>query len=438
MFVSVGFMSVLQKMYYEYSGEERKLLVGTCISWYLLASTILFVPVILFKNDLSDLLFQSPEYGYTILVVLIIIILQLLVDIPFTIARLEKKAGHFVAFSLIRLLIDFLFKILFIIYLERGHNGYFESTVIALLVVNIGLYTVFRTNAGIGINIRILKKFLRLGIPFVFSGFAIWVINASNQFFLNFLIGQSAVGVYAAGVQFAQIFNMLIYSPLSLLLPSVILSKVKDLPEENMYLQLYDLFHFLLIVGTIFCGLISLASIDLIEILIQYFSGNPGYKESLHLIPILTFSNFFYYISIPLGYTLLIKNKTEYVSFSGILAASLAVGLNLLLIKLAGVIGAAIATCSAYLFYSIFGYSLSNRKFETRFSMPKLITICVVAGIFILIVIQFPIDNIILSFFLKPTLFLLMFIPVLWFTPLGLNHSQKQVIDTYIKTILKK
>lgn len=353
MFASSGIMSAMQRVYFGVPETDRRSLLGTCITWYVVMGVFVCAGIGVFSTHLSTALFQKSDYAPEVLLIGIFFAVSFPLDIPLNVLRLEKKSGSYVFFSILRFVLDFSLKIILIIVLKRGVRGFIESSIISVSVVFISIFIYTRNFWRPSFKPEFFRQLIRLGLPFVFSGVAMWALSISDRLILNFFVGQSAVGVYDVGSKFSQLFNILLLMPFSLFLPAFILPYAEKHSAEDTKKLLSFIYSIQLILGSLLFIVISLGAKDLINIFVHDFNSKHDYLKSIDFVPALTIPAFLYFLMSINGYALLIVKKPEWNSMSAIIAAIVSVGCNFIFIPLLGVIGAVISAVVSYLVYFV-------------------------------------------------------------------------------------
>jgi O-antigen/teichoic acid export membrane protein len=366
MFVSAGMMSAVHKLYFVVPEGDRRKLLGTTLTWYVAVAVVFALAVVPFRSAFSAVFFKTTQYQLDFISMLMIVVLSLIFDIPLNVLRLERRPGYYVGFSVLRLVSELSLKILFIVVLKRGIHGYFESSILSLAVSNLAIFLFVRRFFALSASGEYLRKLLKLGAPFIVTGFAVWSLNAADRVQLNFLLGASATGVYSVGLRFAQVFNVVFYRPISLLMPPLMLSDTSD--DANTWRRYSRLLSILTLVGSLLAALLSLFSIGAIELITTVFGSHREYLTARGIIPMLTFSNLVYALTMPAGYLGLKVEKTQIFAYAGIVAAVANIALNFLLIRAVGMLGAAWATLLAFILYAVIAFALVNRVKEAGFN----------------------------------------------------------------------
>lgn len=356
MVASAGMMSALHRMYFTVADTDRRRLAGTSAVWHLCLGGIVGTALVVFSEPLANALFGTTERTTEVQLLGFYFLFNFALEVPFNLLRLEERGAAYVFFSLLRFGVDFTLKILLVIIASRGVIGYLESSLAAALVTLIVITVAVRRLIVPAIYVTHLRKMLRIGIPFIFSGFAIWSLGATDRMLLNFFSGQSEVGLYAVGQKFSAIFNILLYTPCSLLLPAVLFRYAEE-HDQLATSQLLAKLMSVLVVGGAFVYLsISLVTRDLLYVFSEHLGAREEYVQSASLIPIMVVAPFAYFLSICGGYSLLLAKRPEFTSLAAVIGAALNIILNLFMIPSFGAIGAATSTSISYGLYVFFVY----------------------------------------------------------------------------------
>lgn len=368
MFASGGITAGLFRLYYEAETRERKKLVGNTFIWYLMGSTLVGTILLIAASPLSQLLFHSGDYAYSIRLLGGLFFFSMMLTVPFSILQLEKRSRLYVGFSLLRFLIDFGLKFYFIGFLGRGIAGYFESGIVSSLVVLCSISFFVRRYVSFSLDPSHLKQLLRLGAPFIFSGLAVWVMTSSDRLILNSFSGQAAVGVYSLAYTFAGLFTILLSNPISLLIDPFFFSQAASMADEDKKKLLNKILIYLFLAGGILYLSIALGIGDVLKIFTFLFKAKEGYLEATKLVPLLTLAPLLYLISTPTTLAALQVKKPEFISIASCITAAVSIGLNFALIPMMGIWGAATTSAVAYMLFAILCYWRAHRIFPVSYN----------------------------------------------------------------------
>jgi O-antigen/teichoic acid export membrane protein len=372
LFASVGITTGLFRLYYEAEPRERKKLVGNTLIWYLMGSALVGAILFIAASPLSHLLFQSGDYAYSIRLLGGFFFFSMMSTVPFNILRLEKRSRLYVGFSLLGFLIDFGLKLYFIGFLGRGIAGYFESGIVSWLVVLCSISFFVRRYVSFSLDTSHLKQLLRLGAPFIFSGFSVWVMTSSDRLILNHFSGQAAVGVYSLAYTFAGLFTVFLSNPINLLIDPFFFSSAASMTDEDKKKLLSKILVYIFLASGILYLAIALGAGDALKIFTFLFQAKEGYMEAAKLVPLLTLAPMLYLISLPSWLAMLQVKRPGFISIASCITAAVSIGLNFALIPIIGIWGAATTSAIAYLLLNVFCYWRAQRIFPVNYDWKSL------------------------------------------------------------------
>ncbi len=188
-----------------------------------------------------------------------------------------------------------------------------------------------------------VREFMHFGVPLIPADLSNWALDSADRYVIGIVLGTAFVGYYAPGYALAAIILM-IASPLRFLMPATL----SDLYDRNLRDQVRSylraaLKYFLLLAIPASVGL-GLLSRDLLEVLTTDEIAQEGYI----ITPVVAVAMVVYGIQIILTQVLLVEKETRKIGGVMSAAAILNLALNLLLIPLVGIVGAALATLLAF------------------------------------------------------------------------------------------
>lgn len=183
----------------------------------------------------------------------------------------------------------------------------------------------------------LVRTLLRQSWPLILSGIAIHIGMRIDQIMLKSYLDAASVGVYAAGVKLAEVFNFVPMVVGKSLFPKIV---SMDLQKESHKIKrmIRDVFY-LLVGVAVAVNLVSYHTVMLLY--------GEEYQLSYQVLNVLVWTVPLVYLGIITSRLLLKHNKSRVVLIRQVLVASLNIGLNLLLIPRYGIVGSAVATLLA-------------------------------------------------------------------------------------------
>jgi polysaccharide transporter, PST family len=216
-----------------------------------------------------------------------------------------------------------------------------------------------------------MRRLLRDSWPLAMSTLAIAVYMRIDQIMLGQLVGDAAVGVYAAAVRVSEIWYFVPLAIVSSVFPSIIRARSVSLDVyDRRWQQLYDLM-------TLLAVCVALPMTFVSGWLIQLLFGAP-YAAAGPVLAVHVWGSLFVFLGVASSQWFVIENLQLWSLHRALAGAVTNVGLNLVLIPAFGVMGAASATVISY-GVSAFAYDGLQRGTRGMFLM-KLRSLNVVRG----------------------------------------------------------
>jgi len=351
--------------------EKRRRAIGAML-WPVLAfAGLVLTSSLVLRQDLSEILFATPDYAYLVPFIFLWAAMQAVYSllICYLLARRRIKRLSIIQMSLA------LFQMLVIVILAVTGNGLvwiIGSIVAGLTILVVVVFGMIVKEIGWPKPaVDGLKGYLAFSIPLIPSGILFWVISASDRFFITYLLNLSQAGIYAASFSVGNLI-FLFYSPIPVVLLPVLsrLWEQKEQSKVRNYLEYSNkLFITLAIPGA--AGLYILS-----QPLLGIFT-TPDYMVGgglVLLIAVATILNGLYQINVSV---ILLARQTKWLMPVIAIAAVANIGINLALIPVVGIIGAAIAAIVSYLILAgtvmVWARKVIRYKISVQFSAKVII-----------------------------------------------------------------
>lgn len=344
---SLGVDSILVRELVKFPEKKDKLL-GTSFILKLIGGTIAFIitfiSAILFVDDfLSQILIIIFAFSF---------IVQALNVISFFFqARVEARNN--VRAQIIASLITAVFKIIFIL------TGVSLLWLVVIFVLDgcwqIIIYTSIYQHAGNKLggwrfDRKLAKKILHDSWLLMLSSAAAFIMLKIDQVIVGHMLGERAVGIYSAAVKFVEIWYFLPGIISASLFPAIINSKIIGLEiYQHRLRSFYKLMIFLAFAIAIPTSLLAFRAI-------KFFFG-VEYLAAVPILQIYVWSGVGLFWGWAVNQYLMVENKTRLIFYLNSVAMFLNIILNLILIPIIGLTGAALATLISYFvvpFFSLF------------------------------------------------------------------------------------
>ena len=344
--------------------EERPAIIWTNFFLIVINGSFWFIVLYLLAPALSRLMFQSELHSNLIRLSFLGSVLTAVADPLLAYLRMEEKAKEYVALTLFSSLLTIVLSIYLVLWMEIGVMGLILSVTIgsAFSLVVIAL-TVGR-RVPFGITPKLFAPLIRIGLPSIFGLFAFLLIDYADRQMIERMIGLSKLGIYSVGYSFGMVMTIAM-GAFATAWPPFFMSYV-DKREQA---------------GTIFARVLTYYVLGFGSlIVIIFFFAKPvtvlltatAFHEAWVVVGLVAAAYALkgcYLILLPGIY---IAEKLVYQSMIEWIAAIVNIGLNLWLIPLLGMLGAAIATFISYLSLPILAWFISKKYLKVDYEWSRL------------------------------------------------------------------
>jgi len=269
--------------------------------------------------------------------------------------RTVQQMKNYSFFSLLSLVLDLVLVSAFVL-TGHGIDGAVQALLLSKALQFLTMLSLIVYRIGVNVpRFEDVRDYLKFGLPMVPSIFSSWVVNSSDRYVINLLLGTAAVAVYSPGYILGNVAGMFV-GPIMLVLP-VDLSKHYDNNRSDLVETILSrsLKYYLAVAIPSFFGL-TLLSRPILLVLSTRDIADQGYI----ITPFIAASMILYGISTILSNVLSLQKKTVHIGLIWMGAAVLNLVMTVLLVRGLGIIGGAIATLVAFTFIFSMMFRLSS------------------------------------------------------------------------------
>lgn len=244
------------------------------------------------------------------------------------------------------------------------------ATLVEALIVAGGLLLLYELKVGYFRDWNLHKAralyLLRESWPLILSGVAIMVYMRVDQIMIGEMLGNQSVGIYTAAMRISEVWYFVPIAIMSSVFPSIIAAK--DTGKDSYIDKLYTLYRLMFYLALTVCFLLTLVA----DIIIPSIYGSQYYEAS-SILKIHTWSGLFVAVGLVNGRWLLLENHLVTGTINTTLGALINIILNLILIPIYGIKGAALATLVSYGFASYFLLAVWKNTRDSFYAINKAI-----------------------------------------------------------------
>ena len=206
------------------------------------------------------------------------------------------------------------------------------------------------------------KDKIRFGLPFVFSAAFIWIFRASDTIIIKAYNGHESVGIYSIAFSLIGIVNIIQATFMNFWTPIANEAFENNPENKDFFIIVNNMVTYLMF---IICS-----SIVLLKDFIHLILGQK-YYQAVYLLPFLIFIPLMSVISETTVQGINFIKNSKYHTYISIICALTNIILNIILVKLFSIQGAAIATAISYFVYFYLRTKLSTNLYPVKFRLKE-------------------------------------------------------------------
>lgn len=376
--VLAGMDQVYMRFYYE-KDENTYNLLKNILKYILVSFFIFLICLIMLRKPVSKFIL-----GYESTTIILIIILNTInlvfMRIGFCSIRMQQK-GKLYSYSQIMGKIVYVVAMLIFYYIYKDNYKTLVFTMISTnLCISIFLIYVDQENIKKSIvhkrdtNYNFNEK-IKFGIPFVFSAIFIWVFKSSDTIIIKKYIGYEYVGIYSIAFSLIGIVNIIQSTFMNFWTPIANEAFENNSENTSFFIVINEMVSYVM--------LIICSSIVLLKDFIHVILGQ-NYYQAVYLLPFLIFIPLMSIVSETTVQGINFMKKSKYHIYISIVCAILNIVLNIVLVNLFKLKGAAIATAISYFIYFYLRTKISMKEYHVNFNLNKFYTASIFFLVFII------------------------------------------------------
>lgn len=383
-FTQMGFGSSIIKAVMHKEDLDARVAFSTAFCSILAISLVLVAALFHFAGALSVTLTENGAYAYALKLLFGSVILKNLSVLPLAKLRMDDRSTLYSGISFLRFLLQLGLTIYLVAFEKQGIIGIILADLIVAGLFSLVFINLVLSELILVFSFRALRDMLAYGLPLVPAAVAMFVLNASDRYFLKHYSTLEEVGLYSLGYRIGFVMAVIV-TAFQQVWGTTMFKVAKEKEATTVFKVLFT--YFILVLTQSALGL-SIFAADIIRLL-----ASPEFYSSYEVVPLIALSYIFYGIYYFTAIGVNIKQKTAYQAFVVILAGLLNVILNYLLIPGFGMTGAALATATSFLFMAIAAAAVSQRLYPIRFEYSRITILAFSACILFCCGFYIPIEN---------------------------------------------
>jgi O-antigen/teichoic acid export membrane protein len=343
---------------------ERKQIASTSLFFTISSYLVFILLALMFKEQIIDFLSEDSRISsYVYYLWLITLFLNSLFYTLGVQLKFLRKTKSFSLTSFTYAIFNILLTLFFALGLNYRLESIFLASIFVAPIIIIWQLYLLRKELMFYMGKEALKKLLVFSVPLVPASIAYLALNFTDRVFIK-EINQSltSVGIYDMAFKFSAIISLIVLAFQSAMAPLV----YEKYTEKETPGELGKIFKLFIAIGTFGVLCLALFSYETLYIFTQ-----PLYYEASQFMPL-------FYLSVLLtglgmfSPGLHVMKKTKLIAVTVIITSLLNIGLNYLLIKEMGIMGAALATLLSVIINNITLFIFSQRLYKIPFDSFKI------------------------------------------------------------------
>lgn len=286
--------------------------------------------------------------------------------VPLTMMRVQERPVLYAGATILEMLLLIGGVLWLVVGLERGLSGIMEAYVLSAGTAMVVLVGSMLPRIRKKLDMAQVMPLVRFGAPLVLAALAGLFMNIGDRYLLQWLSSTESVGIYDWSARLGGVLNMLFVQSFQLSFSVIglkVLARAKN-PAE-MYRRTFR--HFSIWAGWAVLGL-SVLAYDVTLLL----SSRPAYLEAEVLVFPIALGFLLYGLYTVIVNVIVAHGRTRSVAYMVIGSALLNAVLNVAMIPLLGIMGAAVSTSLAYGFLMMWAARVAARHRGIRYPFGRL------------------------------------------------------------------
>ncbi len=372
-FINVIFIYGIDAAYMKYASlaenSEHKKVFSTSYSFLVFTTIIFSLILFIFRNQISAIMEIPEQYLKIYYYLILIIAFDAIAIVPFSKLRLERKAIKYAVIKLLNILINLSLNLILILKYKLGIEAIFISNLVATLFSFLALQSEVLKNFSFYFDKELLKKILKFGIPYLPAALAATIVNVVDRPVVLALTNESTLGIYQANYKLG-VFMMLFVSMFQFAWQPFFLNNAKEKNAKEIFSKVFTLF---LLASSIIWIVLTLFVDDFARI--EFYKNKSiigkEFLSGLPIVPLVLLGYLFNGVYYVFQAGIYIEEKTKYFPIVTFAGAIVNVIVNILLIPIFGIMGAAFATFAAYFVMAVSLYFFSQKFYPINYEFKK-------------------------------------------------------------------
>jgi len=323
---------------------------------------LILVPL---SGTISTLIFSKTVWAKAITFVILASGIQAINNVVNTLMRLQSRSLLYTLTNLFKLTFVLALTLYFILSKKMGLEGIYLAQLIGNAFVVLLLSGYIIKNTKIFFDKIIFRSMNVYGFPLLMANIAAAMLTVIDRFSLNSLAVMKSVALYTLAFKITSVLKLVLVDSIKLALGPMMIKRIGTPDSKRFYSKVLLYSSYILMFSIV--G-VSLFAFEIIKII----ATSRDYWGAVIIIPFLSLSVFFVNMKEVTVYGLHIAKKTRIIGFIVVFSTILSLVLNILLIPVWDITGAAVATLLSQFIYWYACYYYSQKVFFVPYEIKKI------------------------------------------------------------------
>ena len=183
--------------------QRQKSIFFTIMLMLLILATFMNIIFQPFAKQFTIFLFDNSRHTTLIRLMLISSSLQMIIQVPITLMRLQEKPVRFSIAIICRLVITLILTILFIVVYDRNIQGIYEAQIIGQMAILGIISNYVRINIYPKLEKSIIRSMISYSFPLALASISGVLLTVADRYIIKFMMSIYDVGIYSLGFKTA-------------------------------------------------------------------------------------------------------------------------------------------------------------------------------------------------------------------------------------------
>jgi O-antigen/teichoic acid export membrane protein len=368
-----GMDAAFMKFYSTADPEKKKNIFSTPYLFVFGSSIFFSLLLIIFKTQFLQLMDVGPENSVLHTYLILILLFDTIALVPFANLRLHRRVIKFTSIKITNIIINLSLNLILILHFKMGIEAIFIANLAASIFSFIALTPDIFKNLHFKIDKEILKKMLYFGLPYLPASVSSMIVQVIDRPLVQAMTNTETLGIYSANYKLG-IFMMLFVTMFQFAWQPFFLTNAKEENAKELFSKILTLF---LLVSSMIWIVLTLFVDDFArwQILPGKSIIGKEFLSGLPIVPIILLGYLFNGLYYNFQAGLYIEEKTKYFPLVTGLGAVVNVVINIVLIPVWGIMGAALATLAAYITMAAGLFYFSQRVYKIKYEYSRIIKV---------------------------------------------------------------